>query len=65
MTSILEKIRATEHALTVSRLAQMLSMDRGTIYDHIDRGSLPALRIGSTIRLDPKDVVEYLEKQYA
>jgi excisionase family DNA binding protein len=65
MTSIIEKIRASEKALTVSGLAKILNMDRGTVYDHIDRGSLPALRIGSTIRLDPKDVVEYLEKQYS
>ena len=65
MTSIIDKIRALESALTVSRLAKYLSMDRGTIYDHIERGTLPALRIGSTIRLDPKDVVEYLEKQYS
>jgi excisionase family DNA binding protein len=60
MTGIIEKIRASEEALTVSRLAKYLSMDRGTTYDHVERSTLPALRIGTTIRLDPKDVVEYL-----
>jgi excisionase family DNA binding protein len=61
--TIIEQIRDSEQALTVSRLAKMLSMDRGTIYDHIERGTLPVLRIGTSIRLDPKMIAEWLEAQ--
>jgi excisionase family DNA binding protein len=59
--SIVEQIRACEQALTVSRLAKMLSLDRGTVYDHIERGNLPVIRIGTSIRLDPKLIAEWLE----
>lgn len=59
--SIIEQIRDCEQALTVSRLGKMLSMHPQTIYDHIERGTLPVIRIGSSIRLDPKMIAEWLE----
>lgn len=38
--------------LKVSKAAQILAVDIGTIYKWIDRGILPAVKIGRTIRID-------------
>jgi excisionase family DNA binding protein len=61
MKSIIEKIRASEEALTVTKLAKTLSMSRRVLYEQVERGTLPAIRIGTNIRLDPKMVAEWLE----
>lgn len=62
MTSIIDKIRACENALTVTKLAKMMSMSRQAVYNHIESGQLKAIKFGQTIRLDPKVVIEYLER---
>jgi excisionase family DNA binding protein len=59
--TIIEQIRDCRHALKVTQLAKMLGMSRQAIYDHIEHGTLPALRIGTSIRLDPKMVADWLE----
>lgn len=61
MTSLIEQVRQSKTALTVPKLATMLSMSKRAIYDHVDRGSLPAIRIGTAVRLDPKTTAEWLE----
>jgi len=38
--------------LKVSKAAQILDVDVGTIYKWIDRGVLPAVKIGRTVRID-------------
>jgi excisionase family DNA binding protein len=59
--TIIEQIRASEEALTVTKLAKTLSMSRRVLYEQVERGLLPCIRIGSNIRLDPKLVAEWLE----
>jgi excisionase family DNA binding protein len=61
--TIIEQIRDCRHALKVTQLAKMLGMSRQAIYDHIEGGTLPVLRIGTSIRLDPKLIAEWLEAQ--
>jgi excisionase family DNA binding protein len=61
MTSLIEQVRESKGALTVPALAKLLSMSSRSLYDHVDRGTLPAIRIGTAVRLDPKSVAEWLE----
>jgi excisionase family DNA binding protein len=61
LTSIAEEIRATKGALTIPRLAQLLNMSPRSLYDHVDRGTLPAYRIGTSVRLDPKATADWLQ----
>jgi excisionase family DNA binding protein len=64
MTSLIEQVRACKSALTVPTLAKMLSLSRRVLYEQVERGLLPCIKIGSNIRIDPKDAADYLEKRY-
>jgi excisionase family DNA binding protein len=63
LTTLVEEIRATKGALTVPKLAKILTMSPRTIYDFVDRGTLAAYRIGTSVRLDPKTTATWLEQR--
>jgi excisionase family DNA binding protein len=52
--SLAEQIASRRKALSVRELAELLGVAQTTIYDHARDGRLPAIRIGSAIRIDPK-----------
>jgi excisionase family DNA binding protein len=62
--NLIQSIRETKNAFSVRQLAQRLSMSPRTIYEHLERGSLPHLRIGKLIRLDPQAVADWLEASF-
>jgi len=55
---ILAVLRNRGTAWKVSELAKLLSMGRRTIYDLIDRGTLPSIRVGAVVRINPVDALE-------
>lgn len=46
--------------LTVAEVAARLRVARMTVYREIDRGRLPASRVGRNWRIDPDDLDAYL-----
>ena len=42
--------------LTVNECADLLAVDHKTVRRLIDRGELPALRVGRVLRIDPADL---------
>jgi excisionase family DNA binding protein len=42
--------------LKVSRVAEMFDVDAQTVYGWIDKGILPSVRIGRTIRIDADEL---------
>jgi excisionase family DNA binding protein len=64
LKTIVEEIRASKSALTVPKLATLLSLGKRTVYDHIDSGSLPAYKIGTSLRLDPATTADWLERRF-
>jgi excisionase family DNA binding protein len=44
-------------------VAELLSISKQSVYEYIKRGSLPALQLGNTIRLNPRDVARWLESR--
>ncbi len=48
-------------AIKVEDVAEMLGVSKQAVYEYVKRGSLPALKLGSTIRLNPRDVSRWLE----
>jgi excisionase family DNA binding protein len=63
LITLVEQIRTTPAALTVPKLAKLLSMSPRSIYDHVERGTLPAFRIGTSVRLDPKVTANWLQER--
>src|SRR5205807_4134271 len=52
--SLADQIERIERALSVTEVAQLLSLCRASVYRYIDAGIIPAIRIGTTLRVDPK-----------
>jgi excisionase family DNA binding protein len=60
-----ERIEGMNRAMKVSELAKLLSLSRQRVYELIDSGQLPALRLGGAIRLDSTLVATWLRKNAA
>ena len=60
---LLKELSSRRKALTVTDLADALGISRQAVYEYVKQGSLPAIKIGSTIRLNPRDVALWLESK--
>ncbi len=60
---LIAELSSRRKALTVLELANLLAISKQSAYEHIKRGSLPALQLGNTIRLNPRDVARWLESR--
>jgi excisionase family DNA binding protein len=47
--------------MTVSDVANLAGISKQSVYEFIKNGSLRALQLGATIRLNPHDVAAWLE----
>jgi excisionase family DNA binding protein len=52
----------TERLLTVADVAEFLAISRRQVYVLLERGELPAVRVGTRLRLIPADLRAYLEQ---
>jgi excisionase family DNA binding protein len=52
-----------ETAITVQQLATILQCSRGQIYKLIDEKRLPALKVGTLVRLDPAQVADWIRSK--
>lgn len=55
----------TERLLTVADAANFLAISRRQVYVLLERGELPAVRVGTRIRLIPAELTAYLEQHRA
>jgi excisionase family DNA binding protein len=46
--------------LKADELAERWGLNRATVYRLVQRGELPALRIGGSIRIDPREAERWL-----
>jgi excisionase family DNA binding protein len=53
-----------EEYLTVAEVAANLKLNQQTVRNWIDRGELPALRVGRRVRIKRSDYQRYLEDGY-
>ena len=61
--SLAEQIERIERALSVSEVARLLSICRASVYRYIDAGVIPAIRIGTILRVDPKALAHFLRRR--
>jgi excisionase family DNA binding protein len=61
--SIIEKIKSTNHMMTVDELANLIQISGKTLYAKVKAGTIPATRIAGSIRFDPSLIAEWLERQ--
>lgn len=53
--------QATKRFYTPSELAKMMAVHKATIYRMVDRGELPAIRFGKSIRFDADEIETFLK----
>jgi hypothetical protein len=63
---IIQKLKATDHALTVKELSELLHVKNYTITRSASLGNIPCFRIGGggkggDIRFNPKDVATFIQ----
>jgi excisionase family DNA binding protein len=58
-----DEIESQEGAIKIEWLAKKLNISKKTLYQMAQRGRLPVFRIGSSIRLNPKTVADWLRKR--
>jgi excisionase family DNA binding protein len=58
-----ERIASHKNALTLKEFAELLSISYNTAFEMASHGKIPAMRIGSNWRLDPAELVAWLEEQ--
>ena len=61
--SLSEQIERIERALSVREVARLLGLCRASVYRYIDAGIIPAIRIGTTVRIDPKALAHCLRQR--
>src|SRR5215831_7533520 len=54
---------AEQPLLTVTQAAEALSVSKGTVYELVTRGDLPAVRVGGQIRFVPAVLDQWLKQQ--
>lgn len=52
-----------ELSYTIEEVAQLLKVSKLTVYDLVKKGELPVFRVGRQIRLDAKDLHQYINQQ--
>jgi excisionase family DNA binding protein len=62
-TSLADRVLEFETAITVQQLATILQCSRGQIYKLIDEKRLPALKVGTLVRLDPAQVADWIRSK--
>lgn len=60
---VLQTLASKECALKASELAKLLGVTRQQIYKLAAAKSIPSFRIGTSVRFDPNDVAEWLERK--
>jgi len=63
MKSLTDIVAAKHGAWKVDELAQLLACSEKVLYKFIRQGRLPAFRIGTLVRLDPKSTSVWLESK--
>jgi excisionase family DNA binding protein len=57
---IFEALSSRKGCLTVPELADMLGVSKNGLYEQVKAGTLPGLRIGTTVRLNPRTIATWL-----
>jgi excisionase family DNA binding protein len=61
--TLIEQIATRRTAMTLKEFASMMGINYATAWDMANDGRLPVMRVGSSLRLDPKTTAEWLHQR--
>jgi len=53
-----------ENLMTVQEVAEHLHLSPHTIYKWVEKGRIPVVRLGYTLRFRPSDITEFEEQRF-
>jgi excisionase family DNA binding protein len=56
-------LRSAKGALTAKQLAEVLNISPKTIFKMAKAGRIPSFRVGTSVRFDPRLIVDWMRKQ--
>jgi excisionase family DNA binding protein len=59
--NLIDRVAQITEPLTVATTANLLAVSEDTIYRLIEQGEIPSFRFLSSIRIDPQDLVAFLQ----
>ncbi|MEE9128548.1 MAG: helix-turn-helix domain-containing protein [Phycisphaerales bacterium] len=59
---MIERTASIEGLLTYDQAGKMLGVSGRTVWTLVDRGELPAVRFGRSVRIDPADLRTFIER---
>jgi excisionase family DNA binding protein len=60
---VFAELASRKGCMTVPELAEMLGVSKNGLYEQIKAGTLPGLRIGTTVRLNPRTIAAWLRER--
>lgn len=60
LMGIRDRLAAYNGAITAAELATLLAVQPDTLYKLARKGDIPHMRIGSSVRFDPKAIAEWI-----
>ena len=60
---VFEALSSRKGCMTVPELADMLGVSKNGLYEQVKAGTLPGLRIGTTVRLNPRTIATWLHER--
>lgn len=60
---VFEALSSRRDCLTVPELAEMLGVSKNGLYEQVKAGTLPGMRIGTTVRLNPRTIAKWLRER--
>jgi excisionase family DNA binding protein len=61
--SLRDRIAAYQTALTAEDIAKLFQVEKDSIYKKARTGDIPSFRIGTSVRFDPKQLADWLDRQ--
>ena len=58
----IETIVETRQLLKAADVARILNISRSLVYRMLQRGKIPSIRINQSVRVDPGDLQEYIDR---
>ena len=59
---MVERTPIVEGLLTYDHVGKLLGVTGRTVWTLVDRGDLPAVRFGHSVRIDPADLQTFIER---
>ena len=63
-SKVLEELAKCKTMLSVARVAELLDESDDSVYRRVKRGTIPHVRFGMTIKIDPQELAAWISEHH-